>query len=169
MAGKQLHLWLAAAAMLLAISDASLTKNATKQFLRAHNEARAAVGVDPLLWSKKMASYASKLASHSPGSASCELSQEAASCEYGANQAVANWFDGPAAVVGSWVDEGRRYYNYGYNSCAVGHQNECESYTQVVWKKTVKLGCGKANCGKDGSHVICLYSPPGNVPGERPY
>nr|AFP93582.1 pathogenesis-related protein 1 [Phalaenopsis aphrodite subsp. formosana] len=167
---KQMQLWLAAAAMLLAICEAELTTNATEQYLQPHNEARAAVGVAPLQWSRTLASKASTLAAHPPGSSSCDFFNETAYFNYGVNQAVAYVLDSPETVVKLWVEEGRRYYNYACNSCAAPeHKAECESYTQVVWRKTVKLGCGKGGCGKDGSHHICLYYPPGNVPGEKPY
>ncbi|KAG0448532.1 hypothetical protein HPP92_020085 [Vanilla planifolia] len=144
------------------------------EFLKAHNVARAAVQVGPLRWNRKLASRARRLATEtqqrSGDPASCEFSDlPSTSLPYGANQAVGNFLVKPTAVVGSWVEEARRHYNYFHNSCDDGHESECEAYTQVVWRKTKEIGCGRANCGKDGALTICLYYPRGNIPGQRPY
>ena len=70
--------------------------------------------------------------------------------------------------VDAWASE-KAYYNYatngkkpGYESKAVGH------YTQLVWQKTTKIGCGKAS-GTDGEHVVCRYQIAGNLSGAKPY
>ncbi|PKA49623.1 STS14 protein [Apostasia shenzhenica] len=141
----------------------------SERFLTAHNQARAAVAVGPLCWNPKLASYAALLAAQQRRQpASCQLADLSLS-PYGSNQAVANFLAPPAALVGSWVDGGRRYYNHRDNSCAARHGNQCAAYTQVVWRKTAEVGCGSANCGKDGALTICLYFPRGNVRGESPF
>eukprot|EP00927_Polykrikos_kofoidii_P056937 TRINITY_DN51037_c0_g1_i1.p1 TRINITY_DN51037_c0_g1~~TRINITY_DN51037_c0_g1_i1.p1 ORF type:complete len:364 (-),score=44.28 TRINITY_DN51037_c0_g1_i1:443-1534(-) len=46
---------------------------------------------------------------------------------------------------------------------AIGH------YTQVVWKSSVKLGCGKGKAtvnGKEGDLWVCQYGPAGNYVGQ---
>jgi len=50
----------------------------------------------------------------------------------------------------------------------------CGHYTQVVWEKSVRVGCGMAECSNlegasfGGSFVICQYYPGGNYP-TKPY
>ncbi|KAG9134878.1 hypothetical protein Leryth_001210 [Lithospermum erythrorhizon] len=73
----------------------------------------------------------------------------------------------PFHCAEAWVDE-KKLYNYETNSCNPGQ--DCGHYTQIVWKNTLKVGCGKTVCvsGK-GVFMVCEYDPPGNYVGERPY
>jgi hypothetical protein len=66
-------------------------------------------------------------------------------------------------VVGDWVAE-RKNFNARTNGC----KGVCGHYTQVVWRKSVRLGCGMATCG-DAEVWVCNYDPPGNFMGERPF
>jgi hypothetical protein len=81
----------------------------------------------------------------------------------------------PDQVVDLWAWESR-HYSYDTNSCAAG--KECGHYTQVVWRRTARVGCGQTLCTQKspfGQHfpewmfVVCHYDPPGNVIGQRPY
>jgi hypothetical protein len=73
----------------------------------------------------------------------------------------------PRMVVEEWVKE-KEFYNHSDNSCVVNHR--CGVYTQVVWRKSVELGCAQTTCGKDDASLsICFYYPPGNYAGESPY
>ncbi len=49
--------------------------------------------------------------------------------------------------------------------CASG--KVCTHYTQVVWKRTVKVGCGinRNATGKWKVMLVCNYDPAGNVGG----
>ncbi|KAI7746706.1 hypothetical protein M8C21_023970 [Ambrosia artemisiifolia] len=49
----------------------------------------------------------------------------------------------PAQASMAWVAE-QRWYRYGSNSCTGGR--ECGHYTQIVWKKTKKIGCARVTC-----------------------
>ncbi|KAF2317179.1 hypothetical protein GH714_015021 [Hevea brasiliensis] len=70
----------------------------------------------------------------------------------------------PAQAVTAWVSE-RKWYNYWSNSCA-GDQ-ECGHYTQIVWRKTRRVGCARVNCfGGKGVFMTCNYDPPGNFIGK---
>jgi pathogenesis-related protein 1 len=50
-------------------------------------------------------------------------------------------------------------------------------YTQMVWKNTKEVGCatatvsGKSSSGLSGVvvYLVCRYSPPGNIVGQKPY
>lgn len=144
-----------------------------RQFLDAHNAVRA--GVEPaaepslpaLSWDAELAEIARGWAEgcvfeHSSGSAP--------GAELGENLA---FFSGrastPEQVVTAWAGEAE-LFDYEGNSCADGEQ--CGHYTQVVWRDTERVGCGRADCdmlGGDGIFWVCNYDPPGNWVGERPY
>ena len=93
---------------------------------------------------------------------------------YGSNAFAGTGTYTPADVVQSWVSEDADY-DYATNSCAAG--KECGHYTQVVWRDSVGLGCGKTTCTKNnpfgGSGAwqlwVCNYNPPGNYVGMSPY
>ncbi len=63
--------------------------------------------------------------------------------------------NGKFGAIDMWANE-KAYYDYETNSgngYVVGH------YTQVVWQKTTKVGCGeaKSQTDRDGSYVVCRY------------
>jgi pathogenesis-related protein 1 len=106
----------------------------------AHNQARAALGLDPLTWDPDLAAIAQNI--------------------YGTS--------GPAEgteAVQLWLDE-ESSYDYDSNTCSAA----CGHYTQIVWSTTTKLGCAVHNCPAlgFGNTVICDYAPGGND-GGRPY
>jgi pathogenesis-related protein 1 len=41
-------------------------------------------------------------------------------------------------------------------------------YTQLVWRKSIQIGCGSASCG-NAKVISCRYSPPGNMLGSSVY
>ncbi|EEF29977.1 pathogenesis-related protein PR-1 [Ricinus communis] len=134
------------------------------QFLGPHNAARAALRMPPLIWDTRLANYAQWYANQRRFD--CDLRHS--NGPYGEN---IFWGSGtgwtPAQAVTAWVSE-RKWYNYWSNSC-YGHQ-ECGHYTQIVWRKTRRIGCAKVTCSDDlGVFMTCNYDPPGNYIGERPY
>ncbi|WZZ47074.1 hypothetical protein YC2023_043333 [Brassica napus] len=73
-----------------------------------------------------------------------------------------------AEAVEAWVNQ-KSDYDYNSNTCADPLTN-CLSYTQVVWRNSVKLGCAKVSCINDGgTYITCNYDPPGNIVGQWPY
>jgi len=58
-------------------------------------------------------------------------------------------------------------------------QGQCGHYTQLVWAKSQKVGCGVAQCGSIGGWqvsgfskfymLVCNYGPGGNWNNEDPY
>ncbi|XP_040500601.1 peptidase inhibitor 16 isoform X1 [Ursus maritimus] len=80
--------------------------------------------------------------------------------------------DVPLAME-EWHHE-REHYNLSAASCDRGQM--CGHYTQVVWAKTERIGCGSHFCEKlqgveeiNIQLLVCNYEPPGNVKGKRPY
>ncbi|KAJ8322395.1 hypothetical protein KUTeg_000055 [Tegillarca granosa] len=65
--------------------------------------------------------------------------------------------------INAWHSEVSDFTFGGSNNLGqVGH------YTQVVWAKSTKIGCGYAKCGSV-YYYVCNYSPPGNLDINNPY
>jgi pathogenesis-related protein 1 len=130
----------------------------------AHNDVRAAVGVAALEWSNDLAAHAQTWANRIAASG-CQL-EHRTDDPYGENLF---WASGgaktPAQVVGLWASE-QASYDHASNRCARGQV--CGHYTQIVWRATKRVGCGRASCG-NGEVWVCNYDPPGNFTGQSPY
>jgi uncharacterized protein YkwD len=132
-----------------------------KQFVAAHNAARAKVGVGPVVWSEKLAAHAQQWADTLLVTGKFEHRRKHI---YGENLfEIEGARATPAEVVKNWVSEARDY-DYRSNTC----HGVCGHYTQVVWRNTKAVGCAVAR--NPGREVwVCNYDPPGNWIGERPY
>jgi hypothetical protein len=79
----------------------------------------------------------------------------------------------PSYIVGLWAGEWPDYA-YGASTCAAG--KVCGHYTQLVWRSTLRVGCGRATCTVNSPFTgfttwdffVCDYEPPGNS-GGKPY
>ena len=59
--------------------------------------------------------------------------------------------------------------NPGYNFGSESPSNEAGHFTQVVWKKSTKVGMGKATKKKNGglcTYIVARYKPAGNFAGK---
>lgn len=139
-------------------------KAIAQEYLDAHNSARAEVGVQPLKWSAIVENAAGLVVQNQRETNGCKFA-DLSGGKYGGNQ---HWSGGPLVwpreAVLAWVAE-KRNYNYTNNSCL---DDKCGLYTQVVWRKSLELGCAQAACAKSAL-TICFYNPPGNIVGEKPY
>jgi len=134
-----------------------------QQFLSPHNDARAQVSVDALVWDDTVAAYAQDYANQRMG----DCAMQHSGGQYGENLFEETGEADPVGgAVMAWVNE-KQYYDYSSNSCAEGQV--CGHYTQVVWRDSKRLGCAQAQCNNGGNFVICNYDPPGNVIGQTPY
>ena len=137
----------------------------------AHNAARAAVQpparepIPPLTWSPSLAATAQAWADQ------CHF-QHSKKKGLGENIFASSGQATPEEVVESWVSE-KKSYNYARNRCRRG---ECGHYTQVVWARSLRVGCAAAKCTANSpfgrgpwQFWVCNYDPPGNYIGERPY
>ncbi|EOA31610.1 hypothetical protein CARUB_v10014807mg [Capsella rubella] len=131
-----------------------------QDYVNAHNQARAAVGVGPIQWDDTIAAYALSNVYRLRGS--CRLVPS--SGHYGENMAKSNGVFSAALAVNIWVNE-RFSYNYAANTCNA----VCSHYTQVVWRNSVKVGCARVRCDNGGNIISCNYYPRGNYNGQKPY
>jgi pathogenesis-related protein 1 len=165
---KQTRILIAAAALAcllpLRTASAEVTMADKTELLSQHSAWRAKYDVPPLVWDDAVALTAQKWAdsiarfgtlTHRPDTL------------YGENiwTGTAGSFS-MAAVVDAWGDEAKDF-DPRTVTCAAG--KACGHFTQIVWKTTTKLGCGKAT-GTDGNdYVVCNYDPAGNKAGQRPF
>jgi len=162
----------------------------------AHNAVRAMVSTQPplppLTWSPTLAAYAQAWATQLAADAStCAQPQhrpgsELQAMDYGENLAAFSGrgatgdvstaqqaVDGWAAEVACWTYGSIQGTEQCNMTCTNNLSSDgCGHYTQIVWRKSLELGCGVATC-QNGQYTediwICNYSPAGNVVGQTPY
>jgi len=157
-----------AIAACLGTGAAAALEPVEQEILDAHNRYRTEVGVAPLGWSAQLASQARSWAT--------ELARtgrfEHAANTNGAGENLAIATAGayrPRALVGLWGAE-RQYFRPGRfpQVSSTGRWGDVGHYTQMVWRSTTAVGCAIAT--GDGMDVlVCRYTPPGNVTGQRVY
>ena len=158
------------------ITLAELTADEKAEIVLAHNHWRSAVNVPELHWSSKLADMAQRHADTLKNAKACQPIHSQAS-NVGENVFWASpmqYSDGfseiqqltPAQIVDDWASE-KKDFHYFSNSCAMGKQ--CGHYTQIVWKSTTEVGCGKAYCPDNSQVWVCNYAPAGNYVGQKPY
>jgi pathogenesis-related protein 1 len=131
--------------------------------LKHHNQTRAEVNLKPLTWSNTIAAIAQNWAKKLVNDG-CKL-QHNYDTEYGENLFIGTQNYTVIDSIKSWANEKADYSGDFLNSAnwqKIGH------YTQVVWRNTTKIGCGKALCNHQ-LIVVCHYHPAGNYMGQTPY
>ncbi len=145
--------------------------NFSERVLAAHNRERVAMGVPALGWDPRLEASAREWADniartgsfeHSPTDPS-DMSAPGENLWAGTADAYS-----PEEMVGLWIEEKADFkpgtfpfISRSENLEAVGH------YTQLIWRRTGRVGCAKSSNGKE-DFLVCRYSLSGNVIGERP-
>jgi hypothetical protein len=143
----------------------ALTAAEKQQWVELHNNARSVVvptasDMVALVWDDTIAivaqAYANKcMYGHNPN---------LGTLKYGENIAAGTGSFVRNASMQMWNDDEKPSYTYSTNTCAPG--KVCGHYTQVVWAKSVRFGCGETFCpiltnaGKDWTFHVCDFSPP---------
>ncbi|XP_023642278.1 pathogenesis-related protein 1 [Capsella rubella] len=156
------HILIILAALVGVLVVPSKAQDSPQDYVNAHNQARAQVGVGPMQWDEGIAAYARSYVDRLKG----DCNSVHSGGPYGENLAGggnSGDFSGVDAV-NLWVNE-KAEYNPVSNTC----NRECRHYTQVVWRKSVRIGCAKVRCNNGGTIISCNYDPPGNYVGEKPY
>ena len=134
------------------------TPSEAEVLVAAHNRVRAKHCAGPLAWSSKLAQVAQQWA-NSLRDQGCAFGHSKGS--YGENLAAGSTgLLDPESVVKMWYDEVAHYkFPNGGFSMKTGH------FTQVVWRSTTHVGCGRSQC-KGMDIWVCEYDPPGNWEGQ---
>ena len=169
-------------ASMVAVNDAGSTANGDagqgattwqSLILQKHNEARAAAmpapapALPPMTWSDRATGVAQTWADR------CKFEHNTGT-GYGENLYASTADSNATEPVDTWASEAANY-TYATNTCTTS--KVCGHYTQVVWRSSIMLGCGKSACtsnspfGGTGTWFfwVCDYSPPGNFVGQKPY
>jgi pathogenesis-related protein 1 len=162
----------------------------------AHNAVRAMVSTQPALppltWSSTLAEYAQQWATElasNPSTCSAPMHRSGAELQaknYGENLAAFSGrgqagnvstaqqaVDGWASEVACWTYGSIQGTEKCNMTCSTNLSSDgCGHYTQIVWRKSMEVGCGVATC-QSGQYTediwICNYSPAGNIIGMAPY
>ncbi|OVA13054.1 Allergen V5/Tpx-1-related [Macleaya cordata] len=122
------------------------------QIMEGHNMAREAVGVPPLVWEQNLATYAK------------------AYLEYRRHDCKLIYLSLTLSAKISLLVQGsllRMLSTLGLPKNNAG--KDCSDYTQVVWRTTIRVGCGQIKCDGGDIFTACEYYPPGNYVGAKPY
>jgi len=136
--------------------------------LQQHQTYRDELKLPPLSWSPQLAkdalAWAQHLASIDKGEHDQSIrGQEGENLWWG----TAGGFS-YAQMVSMWGDE-KRSFKYGiFPDCSTRRSAVVGHYTQIVWKNTQSVGCALAGNGRT-DFLVCRYSSPGNIIGEKPY
>ncbi|WZH50410.1 Pathogenesis-related protein 1A [Fusarium acuminatum] len=121
-----------------------------------HNEARKAVGNDPLSWDDSLASGAQEWADYLASIGLLQHSQG----DDGENHYMGTTDSPYSAAVKAFLTESSQYNGEaisGSNYMNFGH------YTQCVWKYTNKVGMAVSKDSSGTSWVVAHYQRPGNM------
>ena len=139
--------------------SSQITEIEKQQILDAHNKIRTKLKLSKLFWDCKLAEIAQDWANRG-------TTEHRPENNFGENiyvSLIAN--HSTSAAVPKWLLE-EAFWNNISGVCQPG--KVCIHYTQMVWKKTTKVGCGvnRNASGKWKTVVVCNYDPAGNYKGS---
>jgi hypothetical protein len=149
-----------------------------EEMLVRHNVLRAAHCAPPLTWDAELASAAQRLLDTGNG-ANCPVraAHNAALGNFGENFLFGSSAINATDATDSWYRSAREYRPAAATPAFFGMEPTGSSrvwgaFTQLVWKASTRLGCGKrTNClqqgvYKAGTAWVCRYEQRGNSPQE---
>ena len=135
---------------------------------RPQNEERAVVGLPAMAWDPALAQAADAYAAELARTGKWGHSNPDQRPGQGENL----WMGTRAAftaeeMVDGWLTE-RRLFRHGTfpNVSRSGSWHDVGHYTQIIWADTMRVGCA-IRSSRAHDYLVCRYSAPGNVMGER--
>lgn len=162
---------LAVLAAALATLPASQTRlgDFENRLVAVHNAERAQKGVPAMEWDAGLARDAQSYADHLSRTGKFEHVSSFGDGEVqGENlwRGPANAY-GPERMVRLWVEEKQHFKRGRFPHNAVtGNVADVSHFTQMIWRRTERVGCAVASDGMT-EVLVCRYSQPGNVIGQR--
>ncbi|TPG22321.1 serine protease [Sphingomonas koreensis] len=137
--------------------------------LSGQNAARAAVGVAPLMWNDALAADARRYADQMARTGRFAHAEQ----PQGLGREGENLWTGTRdayryrEMVDGWIAE-KRYFKNGVTPdfSTTGNYEDVAHYTQIIWRGSSAVGCAMASNSTD-DYLVCRYSPPGNVVGQK--
>ena len=162
---RSIGLFAAALIALHASAAAAFTRSEKLEILAAHNRYRIEVGVPMLKWSDDLSATALQWARHL-----AEVHVFQHSGALGAGENLAMWTAGHASLtqlVDLWGAEKRFFVEAHFPDVStIGDWRTVGHYTQIVWRDTTEVGCGRST-GGGYDFLVCQYAPQGNFMGRR--
>jgi hypothetical protein len=147
-----------------------LRNNFDERILAAHNRERAQSSVPPLEWDDELAAGAAIWARHLSRTGKFEHSPDSPDQEpRGENIWGGTAGHYPAErMVHLWVAE-KKFYKPGIfpQNSRSGRVEDVSHYTQLIWRRTARVGCALSAEGEE-EILVCRYSSAGNVIGQSP-
>ncbi len=140
-------------------AENGLTTEEVNEIVAIHAFDRAAYGVSALKWDCKLASYAQEWANKS-------VFAHRDDTPYGESIFVgSNGDETIRAALDRWLAE-KVFWTNKAGTCTAG--KTCTHFTQMVWSKSQKVGCGinRNATGKWKAILVCNYDPEGNTGGS---
>jgi hypothetical protein len=179
----------------IAVGSAGLTDE-ERQMLDAHNRERQNYpGIGALQWSPELGRYAQEWAQAVASGDKSGHRPDQRNNPFRPGEGLGeNMYCGfpSSGVTGvnavSWFISEKKWYHYDQDNgggplgeppgCTAPPGGACGHFTQVIWKNTQYVGCGKAispgnlcdpKSPTDSIWYVCNYYPPGNWNRQKPY
>ncbi|KAL1623577.1 hypothetical protein SLS56_008217 [Neofusicoccum ribis] len=137
--------------------------------LDVSNTVRQNYNASELAWNDTLADYAQSWSEGCKFEHSANARAGEQGGPYGENLAAT--YPSASAAITGWANESRQF-----NFADPDFSESTGHFSQMVWKSTTAIGCGRKNCGSasgsgdddhaNGWYVVCSYWPRGNVLGE---
>lgn len=166
---------IATAALLLAVApvimgSVSVRHDFNERLLSAQNRERAAMMQAPLRWDDSLAADAGQWARYLANTGKFEHSPDVPGTQLQGENLWAGTVDAyqPESMVGLWVAEKRDFKPGTFPANSRSNDvTKVSHYTQLIWARTDAVGCAVAR-GREEEFLVCRYSRPGNIIGQRP-
>jgi hypothetical protein len=137
--------------------------------LKQHNSYRSALGIQPLQWSSALASDAVIWAQNMATAGKSQHDPQL----FGKKEGENIWWGTANAyscdeMIDFWAGESKDFVYGIFPDCKTSHKAVVGHYTQLIWRNTSSVGCALVGNGKM-DFLVCRYSPPGNITGQKPY